>query len=306
MKVLVTGGAGFIGSHLVRKLIFTGYEVTVLDNLSTGSLDHLPQSGFSFWKDDIRNKSIRSKIISEHFDAIVHLAAQTMVNSSISNPFFDMEENIVGLVNILEAARYGDIHRIVFSSTAAVYGDVKEDCLPIHEDAKLNPMSFYGLSKVTSEKYLDMYHRLYDLNYIILRFSNVYGERQGDKGEGGVISIFSKQINKNKSIKIFGNGNQTRDFIYAGDIASGICCALSTKYINDIYNLSTGKEISLNGLLNYLKDIAKVSINIEYEKEREGDIQRSVLSNDKAQKYLKWRPVTSLFCGLQKTMNERN
>lgn len=306
MKVLVTGGAGFIGSHLVRKLIFTGHEVTVLDNLSTGSLDHLPQSGFLFWKDDIRNKSIRSKIISGHFDAIVHLAAQTMVNSSISNPFFDMEENIVGLVNILEAARYGDIHRIVFSSTAAVYGDVKEDCLPIYEDAKLNPMSFYGLSKVTSEKYLDMYHRLYDLNYIILRFSNVYGERQGDKGEGGVISIFSKQINKNKSIKIFGNGNQTRDFIYAGDIASGICCALSTKYINNIYNLRTGKEISLNGLLNYLKDIAKVSINIEYKKEREGDIRRSVLSNDKAQKYLKWRPVTSLFCGLQKTMNERN
>lgn len=305
MKVLVTGGAGFIGSHLVRELISTGDEVTVLDNLTTGALNHLPKSGFSFWKDDIRNKNIRSKVASEHFDTIVHLAAQTMVDSSILNPFFDMEENIAGLVNILEAARYGHVHRIVFSSTAAVYGDVKEIYFPICETADLKPMSFYGLSKATAEKYLDMYQHLYGLDYVILRFANVYGERQGDRGEGGVISIFARQINNNASIKLFGNGNQTRDFIYAGDIAKGIYQAIITNHTNDIYNLSTGKEISLNELLDYFNRIVDRPINVEYEKEREGDIQRSVLSNKKAKKYLKWNPTTNLLDGLRKTISWR-
>lgn len=302
MKVLVTGGAGFIGSHLVRELISIGDEVTVLDNLTTGSLNHLPKSGFSFWKDDIRNKNIHSKVAAEHFDAIVHLAAQTMVNSSISNPFFDMDENIAGLVNILEAARYGNVHRIVFSSTAAVYGDVKENCLPICEDAELKPTSFYGLSKATAEKYLDMYQRLYGLDYNILRFANVYGERQGDNGEGGVISIFSRQINNNAPIKLFGNGHQTRDFIYAGDIAKGIHQALTTNHVNNIYNLSTETETSLNELLNYFNHIIGKPISVEYEKERNGDIRRSVLSNKKAKKYLKWQPTTKLLDGLRKTI----
>ena len=152
MKVLVTGGAGFIGSHLVRQLIANGDEVYVLDNLSIGSLSHLPRAGFTFWKQDIRDNNIIQQIIFAQFDAIVHLAAQTMVDASIKDPEFDATENILGTIHVLEAARKSNVRRVIFASTAAAYGDVAEDVLPIRENEKLKPMSFYGLSKVTVEK----------------------------------------------------------------------------------------------------------------------------------------------------------
>ena len=187
MKVLVTGGAGFIGSHLVRRLMALGYEVTVLDNLSTGVREHLPEEGFAFWELDDRAPEARERIVAGHFDAIVHLAGQTMVDASIRDPHFDASENVLGTVNVLEAARASGVKRVIFASTAAAYGDVEEDVLPLQEQLPLAPMSFYGLTKVMVERYLALYHALYGLDYVVLRFANVYGERQGDKGEGGVI-----------------------------------------------------------------------------------------------------------------------
>ena len=301
MKVLVTGGAGFIGSHLVRQLIANGDEVYVLDNLSTGSLSHLPRAGFTFWKQDIRDNNIIQQIIFAQFDAIVHLAAQTMVDVSIKDPEFDATENILGTIHVLEAARKSNVRRVIFASTAAAYGDVAENVLPIRETEKLKPMSFYGLSKVTVEKYLVLYNKMYDLNYVICRFANVYGERQGDSGEGGVISIFAKRIANGQDITIFGDGEQTRDFVYAGDIAAGICKALVTAKMNTVYNLSTQTETSLNELVDILGRVAGCKLPIAHGPVREGDIYRSMLSNEKAVNNLMWKPAVGLLKGLQRT-----
>ena len=301
MNVLVTGGAGFIGSHLVRQLLAEGHVVTVLDNLSTGVREHLPAAGFTFWKQDIRDQVVVQQIIYEKFDAIVHLAAQTMVDASIRDPRFDADENVMGLLNILEAARLSGVRRVLFASTAAAYGDVQAADLPIREEHALQPMSFYGLTKVTAEHYLALYQQIYGLDYVVLRFANVYGERQGDSGEGGVISIFAKRMAQGKDITIFGDGSQTRDFVYAGDIAAGLCRALVTEQVNRAYNLSTQTETSLDELVQILQDISGDELQVSHGPVREGDIYRSMLCHEMAVQALDWCPEVSLVEGLRRT-----
>lgn len=305
MKVLVTGGAGFIGSHLVRQLLAAGHEATVLDNVSTGSWQHLPagRDTCNCWEADMRDKHVREKIEQGRFDIIVHLAGQSMVDISIKDPEFDASENIMGTVNILEAARHSGVKRVIFASTAAAYGDVTEDRLPIRESEKLAPMSFYGLTKVTVEKYLKLYHDLYGLDYVALRFANVYGERQGDTGEGGVISIFAKRIAKGQDITVFGNGRQTRDFIYAGDIAAGIIAAMNTGKANTVYNLSTQTETSLLELIELMGKAAGRTVEPKFAAPREGDINRSVLCHEAAVQNLDWQPQMDLAEGLSRTIS---
>ena len=300
MKLFITGGAGFIGSHLVRLLIAEHHDVTVVDNLSTGSLSYLPESGFSFFHMDVRDVKVRKIITEGQYDGIVHLAGQTMVGSSIENPVFDAQENIIGSLNILEAAKQIRA-RVVFASTAAAYGDVGIEDLPVTEQHGIAPMSFYGLTKTIVEKYLRLYHMLFSLDYVALRFANVYGERQGDRGEGGVISIFAKQIALNRPITIFGDGTQTRDFIYAGDIASGILAALTTKQSNTEYNLSTGTETSLNTLVDLFGTIAGKDVRPVFADKKPGDIYRSALDNRNAAEGLGWKPEVSLTEGLTRT-----
>ncbi len=302
MKVLVTGGAGFIGSHIVRNLKAENMDVVVLDNLSIGQYEHIP-TGVTFWQEDIRNETVRERIVGGHFDAIVHLAAQILVDASIRDPYFDADENIMGLVNVLEGARAGGVRRVIFPSSAAVYGDVAESQLPLTEDTPLAPLSFYGLTKEMSERYLELYHRHYGLDYVVLRFANVYGERQGDKGEGGVISIFAKKAARGEDITIFGDGNQTRDFVYAGDIARGISWALVTEHANTAYNLSTQTETSLNDLVKIFGSIRQLDWNVSYGPAREGDIYRSCLSREKAKQGLGWEPQCILEEGLRRTLN---
>lgn len=302
MKILVTGGAGFIGSHLVRQLLALGHGVTVLDNLSTGVREHLPADGFAFWELDDRVPEARARIAAGRFDAVVHLAGQTMVDASIRDPHFDASENVLGTVNVLEAARASGVKRVIFASTAAAYGDVTEDVLPIVEELPLAPLSFYGLTKVTVEHYLALYQKLYGLDYVVLRFANVFGERQGDKGEGGVISIFAKRIVRGDGVTIFGDGGQTRDFIYAGDVARGIAQALVTEHVNTAYNLSTQTETSLNDLVRIFGEVVGKDLKPKHGTAREGDIYRSVLANEKARKGLGWQPVTSLQEGLRRTV----
>ena len=301
MHILVTGGAGFIGSHLVRQLLDAQHTVVVLDDMSTGALKHLSGLDVVLWKRDVRDRDIVQQIVFENFDVIVHLAAQTMVDVSIKEPVFDASENIMGTLNVLEAARQCGA-RVIFASTAAAYGDVAEMDLPVKESQALHPQSFYGLTKVGAEKYLQLYHDIYGLDYVVCRFANVYGERQGDKGEGGVISIFAKRIAAGKDITIFGDGEQTRDFIYAGDIARGICKAITTEHVNAVYNLSTQTEISLLHLVKVMSDIMGEKIEPHFDVPREGDIYRSVLSNEKAGVYLDWKPECSLEEGLEKTL----
>lgn len=302
MKILVTGGAGFIGSHLTDALIRENAEVYVLDNLSSGRRENVPQRA-KFFEMDVRDEKIAEIIGREGIDAIVHLAGQTMVDASIKNPQNDATQNIVGIINVLEGARKNGVNRVIFSSTAAAYGDVDSNDLPILESHALNPMSCYGLSKVTAEKYLALYSSLYGVNYVILRFANVYGERQGDGGEGGVISIFTKKLAKGKNITIYGDGEQTRDFVYAGDIARGIIAALRTENTNTAYNLSGETETSLRELVSILSEIKGENIIPDYEKERPGDIRRSILSSQKAQRGLSWNAKMKLKDGLKLTYN---
>ena len=304
MNVLVTGGAGFIGSHLVRQLLDAKHQVTVLDNVSTGTWQHLPQGKetCTCWEMDIRDKAAREKIEQAKFDVIVQLAGQTMVDVSIKDPEFDASENIMGTINVLEAARNSGVKRIIFASTAAAYGDVTEDKLPIREEETLAPMSFYGLTKVAVEKYLKLYHDLYGLDYVALRFANVYGERQGDTGEGGVISIFAKRIAKDQGITVFGDGKQTRDFIYAGDIASGIIAAMTTDKANAVYNLSNQTETSLLELIELMAKASGKTVEPAFAAPREGDINRSMLCHEAAVQNLDWQPKMDLGEGLARTI----
>ena len=293
MKVLITGGAGFIGSHLVRRLLANGDESVVLDNLSSGLRENLPEN-VRLIVMDVQDDAMLELFQKERFDAVVHLAGQTMVNRSLDQPVHDARENIVGGIKVLEACRHTNVKMIVFSSSAAVYGDVSEDELPVRESQPPRPMSFYGLSKLTMEQYLELYYKTYGLNYVILRFANVFGERQGDGGEGGVISIFAKRVAEGEPITIFGDGEQTRDFIYAGDVANGIAAALRTEAVNNIYNLSTKSETSIRQLVTYLSSVAGRKIVPKYGPPRPGDIYRSSLDNLRAARGMDWMPETPL------------
>lgn len=300
MKVLVTGGAGFIGSHLVRQLMDAGEEVISLDNLSTGRRENLPvQARLEIM--DVHDEKVEPLFKQEHFDAVVHLAGQTLVSDSMVDPQNDMYQNIAGTVHILECCRKYGVKRIIFSSSAATYGDVDEKALPIPETLPQMPLSFYGLTKTTVEKYLALYQQVFGIHYVVLRFSNVYGERQGNGGEGGVISIFAKALAQGKGITIYGDGKQTRDFVYAGDIARGIRRALVTENCDTCYNLSSETEISLNELVHVFSNITGKEIVPAYGTAREGDIMRSSLSNEKARKNLHWQPEVSLEEGLRRT-----
>ena len=298
MKILVTGGAGFIGSHVIEKLMQEDCQITVLDNLHTGLRENIPE-GIAFIEMDICDKAVMAVFEKGQFDSVIHLAGQTMVDVSIKNPLMDANINVLGTVNILEACRKTGVKRVIFSTTAATYGDIEQ--LPILESFETVPTSFYGLSKLTVEKYLQLYHELYGLDYVALRFANVYGERQGDGGEGGVISIFTKKIANDEGITINGDGNQTRDFIYVGDIAGAIWQAVSTTHCNTVYNVSTKTEVTVNAMVELLNEISGKGIKPAYGPARAGDIYRSLLSNDKAVRGLNWQPVISLKEGLART-----
>ena len=300
MKVLITGGAGFIGSHLVRLLQSKGEDVAVVDNFSTGLRENLPD-GTAIYECDVTSPELANVFEAVRPDAVVHLAGQTTVHVSMADPELDAMQNVIGSVHVLEQARQCGGKRVIFASTAASYGDVAEDHLPIDEFEPLAPLSFYGLSKVTVERYLDLYHKAYGLDYVVLRFANVYGERQGDGGEGGVISIFTKRVAKDEPITIFGDGKQTRDFVYAGDIARGIDAALRTHHANRAYNLSTQTETSLKELVAVLAKVSGKRIVPRYEDARTGDIYKSLLANGRARRSLGWEPQTSLEEGLRRT-----
>ena len=303
MKVLVTGGAGFIGSHIVDQLILQGHEVVVLDDLSSGSLQNV-NSEAAFVKLNILDPDLWDVFERERFAAVIHLAAQTIVSSSLEHPDIDAQVNVLGTLQVLEGCRRTGVERIVFSSSAAVYGDVS--ALPVPEDAPKQPASFYGLSKLTAERYIQMYHELYGLHYMILRYANVYGERQGDRGEGGVVSIFARGMQGRKPLTVFGDGMQTRDFVYVGDVAAANVQAITTRTSNRILNISTQTEISVNKLAFLLSEIAEYNLPIHYRAARQGDILRSMLRNSEACKVLDWQPATSLRDGLRRTYQALN
>ncbi|MDR3565069.1 MAG: NAD-dependent epimerase/dehydratase family protein [Negativicutes bacterium] len=298
MKVVVTGGAGFIGSHIVEHLLGKKYQVAIVDNLSTGLRENI-NPGAQFHKMDIVRDDLSSLFASERFDAVIHLAAQTMVPKSLEEPDHDCEVNVLGTVNVLEAARKNGVKRVVFASSAAVYGNTS--AVPIAESIPAQPTSFYGLSKLVAENYLKLYNELFGMEYVVLRYANVYGERQGDSGEGGVISIFARKFLNGQSISIFGDGGQTRDFIYAGDVAAANGQALLAVAVNRVYNISTATEVSVNDLAGLMAKVAGRQIERKFLPAREGDIYRSSLDNRSAVKGLDWQPVADLQAGLAGT-----
>lgn len=299
MKVLVTGGAGFIGSNIVDKLIEKDYEVVIIDNLSTGKKEHINAKA-NFYEADISSKNIENIFDKENIEVVIHTAAQIDVQKSINDPIYDCKNNIIGTLNILEACKKYKVDKLIYSSSAAVYG--QPEYLPVDEEHPINAMSGYGISKHTPEHYIQMYADLYGLNTSILRYSNVYGPRQDPKGEGGVISIFVDKMLNNEEPVIYGDGDQTRDFIYVDDIVSANLAAINKKE-NDIYNISCNTKNSINDLARIINEILNTNFLPIYKKARPGDIRHSILDNNKALNSLAWKPHYDLEQGLKETIN---
>ncbi|MFO7610946.1 MAG: NAD-dependent epimerase/dehydratase family protein [Clostridia bacterium] len=295
MKVAVTGGCGFIGSHVVDALVDRGHETIVFDNMSTGSFSNL-NPGAGLLTGDVADRSeLDSFFTTARPDAVIHLAAQIDVMASMKNPSFDAMVNIMGSINVLDMCKKHGVGRMVYASSAAVYGNPVY--LGIDELHPCNPESFYGYSKLVPEYYIRKYSSLTGMTHAILRYANVYGPRQKAEGEGGVVAIFADRMKKRQDCHIFGDGTQTRDFVYVKDIAAANLIALeSTESFTA--NASTSVKITVNGLFGIMREYYGYPVNPVYEPARTGDVQHSWLANDKIREILKWTPGYSIREGI--------
>ncbi len=298
MKVLVTGGAGFIGSHIVDMLIEKNYSVVIIDNLSHGKKAYLNKNAV-FYEKDICDKSLVDIFEKERPDFVIHNAAQISVPNSILDPINDANINIIGSINVLEAAAKVGVKKIIYPASAAIFGEPKY--LPIDEAHPLEMVSGYGVSKHTVEHYLNMYKALYNLDFVSFRYSNVYGPRQDSSGEGGVVAIFCEKLLGNESPFIYGDGLQIRDFIYVKDIALANILALESN-LSGIYNVCTNEQVTVKQLLTHINCILNKQIAPIYTSERKGDIKNSYMSYDKIYKQFGFKPMTSISEGLKETL----
>jgi UDP-glucose 4-epimerase len=294
VRAVVTGGAGFIGSHIAEALVARGDEVHVLDNLATGKRENVPEEA------RLRRGDIRSDCAAL-FDEIrpeacFHYAAQADVRVSVERPDFDADVNVVGTVHVLEAARRHGT-KIVFSSTGgAIYGECEE---PAGEDSPRRPVAPYGTAKLAAEEYLQTYNRLYGSSHVVLRYGNVYGPRQDPHGEAGVVAIFMKRLRAGARPHIFGDGSQTRDYVYVVDGVEAALAALASD--GGTFNVATGKETSVLDLLQRIQSVAGTSVEPELGDPRPGELQRSSLDVSRAAAKLGWRPAHELDAGLAAT-----
>lgn len=299
MKILVTGGAGFIGSHIADGFIAQGHEVVILDNLSMGRIENINPKA-KFYLMDIGEKEVDKVFKLEKFDALCHQAAQMDVRKSVENPLFDAEVNVKGSLNLLQNCIKYQIKKFIFASTGgAVYGEQEE--YPCDETHPLQPVSPYGITKLTVEKYLFYYAKQFGLPYTILRYSNVYGPRQNPQGEAGVVAIFTHTLLEEQQPIINGDGKQTRDYVYVGDVMRANIKALRYNG-NDVFNISTGIETDVNKIFHTLKNFTDSSIQEKHGPAKPGEQQRSVISYKKAKKLLQWEPEINLDQGLEKTV----
>jgi len=298
MKILVTGGAGFIGSNLVDGLIEKGHEVLVVDNLSTGKKENINKAA-KFIKLDIRSDKLKKVFDKEKPEIVYHLAAQLDITKSIEHPVWDAEQNILGSINLLENCKNFGVKKIIFSSTAGVYGDTSN--IPTSEDAPLNPPSPYGIGKLAVEKYLEYYFQTHKLPYIVLRYANVYGPRQISKGEGGVVAIFIDKFLKNDSPTINGDGIQTRDYVYVSDVVDANLDALISDRAG-IFNIGTTVETDVNTLADIIKGNFENTKEISHGPALSVDQKRSALDNTRAKNELRWQPNIKLEEGIKKTI----
>ncbi len=297
MKVLVTGGAGFIGSHLVDRLIKENHKVVVVDNLSTGKKENLNPKA-RFYQIDIQDTEISQIFQKEKPEVVFHFAAQIDVRKSVEDPMSDAKINILGSLNLLDNCKKYKVKKFIFSSSVGVYGEPKT--LPVKENHPLNPIAPYPITKLAIEKYLN-YFQTQGLDFVSLRYSNIYGPRQSSGGEGGVVAIFIDKILKGERPIIFGNGKQTRDFLYVDDAVKAAILALNAPS-NSIYNVGTNKEIAINDLLELLSKILKVKVKPIFQSLRQGEIIKSRIDYSKAKKELNWQPKYNLEEGLKETV----
>jgi UDP-glucose 4-epimerase len=300
MRILITGGAGFIGSHTVDALVAAkSYDLAVLDDLSSGKRERLDPS-VRFHHADIRNADeVRLIIDRERPEVLMHLAAQMDVRKSVAEPTFDAEVNIGGFLNLIEAGRQKGLKRVIFASTGgAIYGEQEQ--FPCNELHPCHPLSPYGIAKLATEAYLFFYKRQYGIDYVALRYSNVYGPRQDPHGEAGVVAIFCGHILARRPCTIYGDGEQTRDYVYVGDVARANLAALSTP-ASGAFNIGTGLETGVNQLFRALARIAGINEPPTFAPIRPGEQRRSVISPARAASELGWQPQVTLEEGLKRT-----
>lgn len=297
-KVLVTGGFGFIGSHIVDTLIRNNYEVAIYDNLSTGSIGNVQAKVTPFFGNVEDEVLLENAMETFRPDYVIHQAAQVSVQQSISDITNDARINIMGTINIAKLSHKYAVKKIVFASSAAVYGDA--DVMPITLSHLTSPLSPYGASKKTAEDYLKLAKELYDLNYVNLRYSNVYGPRQTASGEGGVISIFTNLVIKDERPVIYGDGTQTRDFIYVKDVADANLKALEYEE-SGTFNISSTTSTSINQLFSIIQSFGSHDLSPIYQPAKNGDIKESLLCNKTTIQKLGWHPAHSLEQGLAST-----
>ena len=300
-KILVTGGAGFIGSHVVDLFLSKGFEVVVLDDLSTGRRSNLNPEA-TFYQMDIRSSEVRNVFVKEKPDYISHHAAQMDVRRSVVQPLFDADVNILGSINLLECAKEFELkHFIYISSGGAAYGEPEE--LPCKEEHPINPICQYGASKHTVEHYLYMYYKNYGLKYTVLRYPNVFGPRQNPHGEAGVVAIFAGKLLADEPVLVKGDGEQTRDFVYVGDCAYANYLTLSVDHQPGIYNLGWGRPTSINEIYFMLAETTRYSYPIQHGPAKVGETRHIYLDATKAAKELGWTPTITLEEGLKKTVS---
>ena len=304
-RVLVTGGAGFIGSHVADAFLASGYDVTVIDNLSRGREANVPKAA-EFRRLDLGSPEARALVAGGRFDVIAHLASQVDVRVSVSDPVLDARENLMAFLNLLEGARAGGTRRLVFSSSGGVvYGERKP---PHVETTPKLPVSPYGVSKLAAEFYLACYAQLFGLEGAALRYANVYGPRQDPHGEAGVVAIFGNRLRAGNALTVFGDGAQTRDYVYVGDVARANVLAaeaplppLDGTVDARAFNIGTGVETSVTALAEAMIGVAGVSVKVERAAARAGELQASALVAAKAERVLGWKPQVPLTEGLRRT-----
>jgi UDP-glucose 4-epimerase len=306
MRALVTGGAGFIGSNLVDSLLARGDEVTVLDDLSTGKRENLERAlagGASLVEGTITDdRDVAEAFEAARPDAVFHLAAQIDVRRSVADPTYDLAINVGGTLNLLEQARRGDGTRFVFASTGgAIYGEGEGQELPFTEDYECRPDAPYGQSKLAAEGYIGLYRRLYGLGGTILRLGNVYGPRQDPRLEAGVVAIFCSALRDGHTPRVFGDGHQTRDYVYVGDVAAAFVAAAGSDEAGT-FNVGTGVETSVLELGEAIAETVGTAFEPQFEPARLGEVQRTVVDPSRAGVALGWHAETSMADGLDRTL----
>lgn len=297
MKFLILGGAGFIGSHIADRLIEMNYPVYVVDNLSHGKIEHV-HPGVRFIKADITHPGLEQIISSINPTVVYHQAAQINVQTSMKNPLFDANTNVLGTINVLKCCVNTGVKKIVYASSAAAYGPPLY--MGIDEAHPRQPISHYGISKYASEMYLETFYRLYGLNYTVLRYANVYGARQDCMDEAGVVAAFIKRLMDGERPVIYGDGSQTRDFVYVKDVVEANIAAIS-RGRGQTYNIGTGSPVSVLSVFLYLRDIIGADIDPLFELPRPGDIKHSFFNTAKAERELGWEARYPLSLGLKET-----